>query len=91
MAASNGEYGGKLIVANATVTPDIPTGMTGGSWNQIIILNDIEVSAVVGPGITWGATKQLKAGSWIPGPITSITTTVTLAAGAAWGVNRRPL
>lgn len=92
IAASNGEYGGKLIVGNATTTPDVPTGATAGSWNMIIALNDIEISALVGPGCNWSGTRILKAGSWIVGTFTSVTTTATgVATAAAWGVNRRPL
>ena len=88
-----GEYGGKFIpAAAATVTPDNLANGAPGSWGCLEILNDIEITALVGSGFTYSAgTKTLKAGTRVEGIFTSITTTATSAGGLIWAKNRKPL
>jgi len=80
-----GHYGGSVILANATTTPE-----TGNHWCKLQVLSAMEVTALAGANVdgtigthTWAAASE------ISGYFTSITCSNTQAGGLIWGVYGR--
>lgn len=81
-----GEYGYTLILPNVTTVP-----ATGNYWCKINVINDMEVTALVGAGGTGThSTQTYKFGSTLNGHFTSITCSNTLTTGFMQGVLGRP-